>query len=205
MQHGHLYIISAPSGAGKTSLVKALLDNMDNIMVSVSHTTRPKRDGETHGVNYYFVEKTEFESMLAENTFLESATVFGNYYGTSKTWVESQLSQGIDVILEIDWQGAEKVRKLMPDAINIFILPPSKQVLSQRLYGRGTDAEEVIQRRLDAAMDEMRHCHEFDYLIVNDDFDLALQELQAIIKTQRLTQSVQKQHLAPLLKELLAT
>ena len=203
MQQGHLYIISAPSGAGKTSLVKALLGNMDNIMVSVSHTTRPKRDGEVHGINYYFVEKSEFESMLSENTFLESATVFGNYYGTSKTWVESQLNQGIDIILEIDWQGAEKVRKLMPDAISIFILPPSKQVLSQRLYGRGTDAEEVIQRRLDAAMDEMRHCDEFDYVVVNDDFDLALQELQAVIQSQRLTQSVQKRHLAALLKELL--
>ncbi|WP_353573263.1 guanylate kinase [Candidatus Albibeggiatoa sp. nov. BB20] len=201
---GHLYIISAPSGTGKTSLVKALLADTENLKVSVSHTTRPSREGEVHGVNYYFVDTAEFEAMLTENTFLEHASVFGNYYGTSKTWVESQLQQGIDIILEIDWQGAEKVRQLMPDAIGIFILPPSKQALSQRLYGRGKDNDEVIQRRLQAAIDEMRHCHEFDYLVVNDDFDHALQELQAIILSHRLKQSVQKNNLSELLQNLLA-
>ncbi|MCV6637664.1 guanylate kinase [Candidatus Albibeggiatoa sp. nov. NOAA] len=201
---GHLYIISAPSGTGKTSLVKSLLANTDNLQVSVSHTTRPARDGEVHGVNYYFVEKAEFETMLAENTFLEHATVFGNYYGTSKTWVDSKLQQGIDIILEIDWQGAEKVRQLMPEAISIFILPPSKQALSERLYGRGKDSAEVIQRRLQAAIDEMRHCHEFDYLVVNDDFNQALQELQTIIHCQRLKQSVQQSNLSKLLQGLLS-
>lgn len=201
---GHLYIISAPSGAGKTTLVKALLANTDNLKVSVSHTTRPAREGEVHGINYYFVDKTEFEAMLAENHFLEHASVFGHYYGTSRTWVESQLKQGIDIILEIDWQGAAKVRQLMPNALSIFILPPSKQTLSQRLYGRGKDSEDVIQRRLQEAIEEMSHCHEFNYLVVNDDFDKALQDLQAIIHSQRLKQSAQKWHLADLLRDLLA-
>jgi guanylate kinase len=201
---GHLYIISAPSGTGKTSLVKALLANTDNLKVSVSHTTRPAREGEVHGINYYFVDKTEFEAMLAQKTFLEHALVFTNYYGTSKTWVESQLRQGIDIILEIDWQGAEEVRRLMPDAISIFILPPSKQALSQRLYGRGKDSDEVIQHRLQAAINEMRHCHEFDYLLVNDDFEQTLQELQFIILSHRLKQSVQKVRLSELLENLLS-
>lgn len=201
---GHLYIISAPSGAGKTTLVKALLANTDNLKVSVSHTTRPAREGEVYGINYYFVDKTEFEAMLAENHFLEHASVFGHYYGTSRTWVESQLKQGIDIILEIDWQGAAKVRQLMPNALSIFILPPSKQTLSQRLYGRGKDSEDVIQRRLQEAIEEMSHCHEFNYLVVNDDFDKALQDLQAIIHSQRLKQSAQKWHLADLLRDLLA-
>ncbi|MEK7989752.1 MAG: guanylate kinase [Thiotrichaceae bacterium] len=200
---GHLYIISAPSGTGKTSLVKALLANTDNLKVSVSHTTRSAREGEEHGINYYFVDKIEFEAMLTQKTFLEHAAVFDNYYGTSKTWVESQLQQGIDIILEIDWQGAEEVRHLMPDAISIFILPPSKQALSQRLYGRGKDSDEVIQRRLQAAIEEMRHCHEFDYWVVNDDFDQALRELQFIIHSHRLKQSVQKVHLSELLENLL--
>jgi guanylate kinase len=201
---GHLYIISAPSGAGKTSLVKALLANTDNLKVSVSHTTRPAREGEVHGINYYFVDKTEFEAMLAKNHFLEHASVFEHYYGTSRTWVESQLKQGIDIILEIDWQGAAKVRQIMPNALSIFILPPSKQTLSQRLYGRGKDSEEVIQRRLQEAIEEMSHYHEFNYLVVNDNFDKALQDLQAIIHSQRLKLSAQKWHLADLLGDLLA-
>lgn len=201
---GHLYIISAPSGTGKTSLVKALLEATDNLQVSVSHTTRTAREGEEHGVNYYFVDKAAFEATLAQGDFLEHADVFGNYYGTSKTWVESKLQQGIDIILEIDWQGAETVRQLMPDAISIFILPPSKQALSQRLYGRGKDSDEVIQRRLKAAIAEMQHCHEFDYLVVNDDFEQALQQLQSIIQVQRLKQPIQQTNLSTLLDHLLS-
>ncbi len=200
---GHLYIISAPSGAGKTSLVNALLAIHENLQVSISHTTRPARKGEIHGKNYYFVDKTQFEAMLADNVFLEYATVFDNYYGTSRTWVESKLIQGIDIILEIDWQGAEKVRQFMPDAISIFILPPSRPALSQRLHGRGQDDGETIKRRLQAAVEEMQHCYKFDYLVVNDDFEHALWDLRAIIRTQHLKQSVQKSTLMTLLDDLL--
>ena len=182
---GQLYIISAPSGAGKTSLVKALLEAASGIEVSVSHTTRTQREGETQGKDYHFTDKLAFQSLIDAGGFLEHATVFGNHYGTSKTSVESQLAEGVDVILEIDWQGAQQVRCLMPDSCSIFILPPSKSELENRLKGRGQDSGDIIAKRMCAAVDEMSHYNEYDYLLVNDDFDQALEELLAIIKCQR--------------------
>lgn len=199
---GTLYIISAPSGAGKTSLVQALLNGMDGIQVSVSHTTRAARAGEVDGVNYHFVDKAAFESLLANNQFLEHAKVFDNYYGTSRVAVETLLNQGTDVILEIDWQGAAQVRQIFPDALSIFILPPSKAALEERLQGRGQDSNDIIQRRMRDAVNEMRHYQPFDYLVVNDSFDIALLELQTIIQAQRLTMPRQTARRAALLAEL---
>ena len=170
MSQGILYTFSAPSGAGKTSLVKALIENTDNIQVSVSHTTRQARQGEQDGIHYHFVTKAEFMEMLGNNLFLEHAQVFDNYYGTSKKELVKQLNSGIDVILEIDWQGAQQIRHLHPEVVSIFILPPSRSVLEQRLRGRDTDSEAVIAKRLRGAVEEMRHAVEFDYLVVNDDF-----------------------------------
>jgi len=201
---GTLYTISAPSGAGKTTLVNALIENTDNIKVSVSHTTRQPRPGEKNGVNYHFVTKDEFMGMLENNLFLEHAQVFDNHYGTSQQWLMEELNAGIDVILEIDWQGAEKIRRLKPDTVNIFILPPSRAALEQRLRHRGKDSEEVIAKRLRGAVEEMRHCVEYDYLVVNDDFDQALKDLQSIIQAQRLRQVVQAAKLEGLLMELLS-
>jgi len=201
---GTLYTISAPSGAGKTTLVNALIENTDNIKVSVSHTTRQPRPGEKNGVNYHFVTKDEFMGMLENNLFLEHAQVFDNHYGTSQQWLMEELNAGIDVILEIDWQGAEKIRRLKPDTVNIFILPPSRAALEQRLRHRGKDSEEVIAKRLRGAVEEMRHCVEYDYLVVNDDFDQALKDLQSIIQTQRLRQVVQAAKLEGMLRELLS-
>ena len=198
-----LYTISAPSGAGKTTLVNALIESTDNIKVSVSHTTRQPRPGEKNGINYHFVTKDEFMRMLENNLFLEHAQVFDNHYGTSQQWLMEQLNAGIDVILEIDWQGAEKVRRLKPDTVNIFILPPSRAALEQRLHDRGKDSEEVIAKRLRGAIEEMRHCVEYDYLVINDDFDQALKDLQSIIQSQRLKQIVQAAKLEGLLGELL--
>ncbi len=183
---GQLYIISAPSGAGKTSLVKALLDVATGIEVSVSHTTRARREGEVQGKDYHFSEKEAFQSLVDQGGFLEHATVFGNSYGTSKASVENQLAEGVDVILEIDWQGAQQVRSLMPDSCSIFILPPSKPELENRLKGRGQDSDEIIAERMCTAVDEMSHYNEYDYLIVNDGFEQALNELLAIVKCQRV-------------------
>lgn len=179
-EQGTLFVISAPSGAGKTSLVSALLDRDEALSVSVSHTTRPMREGERDGVNYHFVTREAFEAMIARGDFLEHAEVFGNYYGTSQVWVREALAQGRDVILEIDWQGAEQVRRLMSGCVSIFIVPPSADVLRNRLTGRGTDAPEVVERRLREAAEECRHAVEFDYLVVNDAFEVALADLQAI-------------------------
>src|SRR5690606_14847984 len=184
---GTLFTVSAPSGAGKTSLVDGLVANLAGIQVSVSHTTRPKRPGETDGVNYHFVDVAAFEAMLEQHAFLEHARVFDNFYGTSRHWVEETLSRGIDVILEIDWQGASQVRTLMADTVGIFILPPSRQTLLQRLTNRGQDDEAVIARRLAEATLEMSHYREADYLIINDHFATALDELKSIITTRRLT------------------
>ena len=167
---GTLYIVSAPSGAGKTSLVKALLDSTAEVSVSVSHTTRAMRPGEQDGVNYHFTSVAEFTAMLKRGEFLEHAEVFGNWYGTSQIWVEHTLAAGQDLILEIDWQGAQQVRRLMPQAKSIFILPPTRQALLQRLRNRGQDDESIIQRRMDEATSEMSHYVEYDYVIVNDDF-----------------------------------
>ena len=201
---GTLFIISAPSGAGKTSLVKALLDTTSDIAVSVSYTTRPIRAGEQDGVHYHFVDQPSFLERLAQNDFLEHAEVFGNHYGTSQAWVEQQLASGQDIILEIDWQGAAQVRKLIPTSCGIFILPPSREVLQQRLENRGQDDDSVIADRMNEAVSEMSHYAEFDYLIVNDDFDQALAELKAVVTAERVKSPRQQQNLSTLLTNLLA-
>lgn len=200
---GTLYTVSAPSGAGKTSLVAALIERCDNLQVSISHTTRAMRPGEVDGVNYHFVSQQQFVDMLQDNAFLEHAEVFGNYYGTSQQWVENTLASGIDVILEIDWQGAAQVRRLQPDAVGIFILPPSRDALRQRLTGRGQDNDSVIEKRMAEADNEMSHYPEADYLIINDDFETALQELASLIRTERLRLASQQARHDQLLQDLL--
>lgn len=204
MNKGTLYIISAPSGAGKTSLVKKLVAKTDDLIVSVSHTTRQTRDGEIHGKDYFFVDVETFCTMQGENAFLECAQVFDNFYGTAQQTVEANLAQGHDVILEIDWQGAEQVRRLLPDSVSIFILPPSIETLRQRLEGRGKDDAEIIDRRMQDAVTEMSHYPEFDYLIVNDNFSEALDALKSIVIANRLTQPRQSHKLQRLLTHLLA-
>lgn len=203
-QLGTLYVISAPSGAGKTSLVKALLDRDAQVCVSVSHTTRGMRPGEVDGKDYNFVSMEQFNQMIELGQFLEFAEVFTNKYGTSQVWVEQQLEQGRDVILEIDWQGAQQVRRLMPECVSIFILPPSTAALRERLTGRGQDGEEVINHRMSEALNEMSHYHEYDYLIINDQFTLALDELQAVFSARRLRLARQQQKQAALLAGLLS-
>ncbi|AAU90896.1 guanylate kinase [Methylococcus capsulatus] len=203
MTQGLLYVISAPSGAGKTSLVSALCAGAPDLAVSVSHTTRPQRPGEVPGQDYWFVDKAEFEKMIANEAFLEYARVFDNYYGTAKTTVEEVLATGRDAVLEIDWQGARQVRRLMPACVSVFILPPSRQALEQRLRTRQQDSEAVIARRMEAAISEMSHYAEYDYLIVNDDFNLALNQLRAIVQTQRLTVQRQAPRLGRLIADLL--
>lgn len=204
MTQGTLFTISAPSGAGKTSLVQALIDTMEAVQVSISHTTRPCRPGEQDGVNYHFVDTATFESMLAAGAFLEHARVFDNFYGSSRAWVEETLARGIDVILEIDWQGASQVRSLMPDTVGIFILPPSRQTLVERLNGRGQDKQDVIERRLAEATLEMSHYREADFIIINDHFATALDELRAIVISQRLTRDRQQERHRALLSDLLS-
>ncbi len=201
---GSLFIVAAPSGAGKTSLMSALIAKHDEIKVSVSHTTRPAREGEVNGKDYFFVSQDEFAEMRTQGDFLESATVFDNSYGTSNEAVQKQLEQGFDVILEIDWQGAQQVRKNYPESTGIFIVPPSKSTLEQRLRGRGQDNDEVIARRMRDAESEISHYVEFDYLIVNDDFEVALAEIEAIIIAKRKSMSIQQVEQATLLTELLA-
>ena len=200
---GTLYIVSAPSGAGKTSLVAALVEKVPRLRISVSHTTRTMRPGEEDGVNYHFTDRDSFVRQVEQGRFLEHAEVFGNLYGTSADWVKQTLNGGEDVILEIDWQGATQIRKQRPDAVSIFILPPSLDILAQRLRGRETDDDAVIQRRLDGAQDEMSHFAEFDYLIVNDDFQRALYELEAIVEARRLDTPRQQARLASTLEDLL--
>jgi guanylate kinase len=175
-----LFIVTAPSGAGKTSLVKALVDSTESLRVSVSHTTRAPRAGEVDGVNYHFIDEEAFSAMRQAEEFFESAEVYGNFYGTSKTWVNEQLALGIDVILEIDWQGAAQVRDQHPSACSIFILPPSLDALTQRLTGRGQDDAETIARRMRQAVAEISHVKEADYILVNDDFDTALAILERL-------------------------
>ncbi len=201
---GTLYTVSAPSGAGKTSLVNALLARDEHIKVSVSHTTRPIRPNEVDGRDYHFIDTAIFDAMLAEGDFLEHARVFNNQYGTSQQWVESTLEEGIDVILEIDWQGAQQVRRLMPEAQGIFILPPSRKTLLERLQGRGQDDAAVIEQRMQEAISEMSHYVEAQWLVVNDDFERALQELHAIIASQRLNIGNQQEKYQQLLTELLS-
>lgn len=186
MARGNIYVVTAPSGAGKTTLVRALLATDSRIQLSVSFTTRAPRTGEVNGKDYNFVSRETFEQMIAAATLLEHAEVFGNYYGTSQEWIESMLAQGQDILLEIDWQGAQQVRRLLPQAIGVFILPPSLAVLEERLRGRGKDSEEVILRRLAAAKEEISHVDEFDYVVINDRFEDALQDILAIVRAERL-------------------
>lgn len=201
---GVLYVVSAPSGAGKTSLVKALVKSTVGFATSISYTTRAKRAGEQEGLDYYFRSAEEFASMLDNSAFLEHANVFGNYYGTSKSQITSYLAQGLDVILEIDWQGAVQVRKQVPNCISIFVLPPSRQCLQERLENRGQDDATIIAKRMSQAVDEMSHYAEFDYLVVNDEFDVALSQLQTIVNSQRLILPRQAQQLQHLIEELLS-
>lgn len=201
---GTLYTVSAPSGAGKTSLVKELVESLGDICVSVSHTTRPIRPGERDGVNYHFVSRDQFETMLRQDAFLEHADVFGNLYGTSREWVEKTLAEGRDVILEIDWQGARQVREQLPDTVGIFILPPSRETLRGRLTGRGQDDPAVIEARLAEATEEMSHYGDSQYLVINDNFQEALADLQAIVRAERLRLERQQVKQGQLLRSLLS-
>jgi len=177
----NLFIISAPSGCGKTSLVEALIKKTKNLCVSVSHTTRPPRPDEANGINYYFVSIDEFEEMIKQNAFVEHAMVFDNHYGSSSQLIKEKLDEGVDVILEIDWQGARQVKNNMPNSTSIFILPPSKEALLERLQQRAQDNDATINKRMSDAQNQMQHFNEFDYLIINDDFDSALNDLNLII------------------------
>ncbi len=202
MHKGTLFIIMAPSGAGKTSLVNALVNQDQLLRVSVSHTTRSARPGEVNGANYHFVSSKEFMAMLERGDFLESAEVYGNHYGTSQAWVNAQLNQGIDVILEIDWQGAAQIRKLIPAVCSIFILPPSLEILQQRLQERAQDDAATITRRMHQARDQISHVAEADFIVVNDDFETALADIRAIIRSRGLTVLAQQTKLVALLTSL---
>ena len=204
MAEGNLFIVMAPSGAGKTSLVKALVDGDagQNLCVSVSHTTREIRPGEVDGENYHFVDRDTFMAMLRQGEFIESAEVYGHHYGTSQQWVRQRLEAGMNVILEIDWQGAGQVRNAMPDSCTVFILPPSVETLRERLTRRAQDNRETIDRRMRQAVDEISHVAEADYVVVNNDFDTALDDLRAIVRAQRLTLAYQQVNQAELLRKL---
>ena len=204
MNRGRLYVISAPSGAGKTSLVKTLLQNEPRLRLSISHTTRTRRPTEVEGREYHFVSKPQFEELTAGGEFLEHARVFDNNYGTSRAFVEAQLAQGHDVLLEIDWQGAQQVRRAMPECVSIFVLPPARQALAERLARRATDTSEVISRRLKDAAGDMSHYDEFDYVVVNDDFERAVADLKRIIAGAGADLKSDRPELKALLKELLA-
>lgn len=200
---GNLYIIAAPSGTGKTTLVKALVESLPRVMVSISHTTRPQRPGEMHGVHYYFIQPAEFQQMIEQGDFIEHATVFNHAYGTSRKWVEETLAKGIDVILEIDWQGQEQIKQLLPDsAISIFILPPTLDDLRNRLIKRQQDHLDIIQERLRDVREAVSHIHNFDYVVMNDDFANALHDLQIIIQAGRLLEKRQSLRFAPLVQKL---
>ena len=202
MTKGNLIIVTAPSGAGKTSLVKSLVEGGEDLCVSVSHTTRPARPGERDGINYHFVSKDHFMDMLDQGAFFESAEVYDSHYGTSQIWVKEQLQDGKDVILEIDWQGAQQVRKLNPETCSIFILPPSLERLRERLEGRGQDDKDTINRRMRQAVSDITHVAGADYIVVNDDFDTALADMRAIIRSWRLTVISQQFNKAELLASL---
>jgi guanylate kinase len=201
---GQLYIVAAPSGAGKTSLVHVLINRYSDIAVSVSHTTRGMRPGEQDGVDYNFVDSERFAALIEQGDFLEHAEVFGNHYGTSRKWVQNRLDQGVDVILEIDWQGARQVRTQFPEALSIFIVPPSKSTLRTRLESRGQDKAEVIDRRMQEAASECSHYEEFDFIVVNENFEQAVSELGAIFISLRLTLAKQKVRHQDILSELLS-
>ena len=202
MAKGELFIVSAPSGAGKTSLVDALIRENDRLCVSVSHTTRSKRPKEQDGINYHFIEKVRFQSMLEAGDFLESAEVYGHHYGTSKKWVTEQLEEGLTVILEIDWQGAAQVRAQFPQSCYIFIVPPSLEALTDRLRKRAQDDDAIITRRMEEARAVMQHVTDADFLVVNEDFATALEEMRAIIQARGLRVEAQQARLRPLLASL---
>ena len=202
MAEGELFIVSAPSGAGKTSLVDALIHENDSLCVSVSHTTRSKRPKEQDGINYHFIKKTRFQSMLEAGDFLESAEVYGHHYGTSKKWVTEQLEEGLTVILEIDWQGAAQVRAQFPQSCYIFIVPPSLEALTDRLRKRAQDNEAIIARRMEEARAVMQRVTDADFLVVNEDFKTALDEMRAIIQAWNLRVKAQEARLRPLLASL---
>jgi guanylate kinase len=198
---GDLFVVVAPSGAGKTSLVNALLGAERGLRLSVSYTTRAPREGEVDGREYHFVARAAFESMIAAGDFIEHANVYGNYYGTSRRWIEAELAGGHDVLLEIDWQGARQVRALFPNMVGIFILPPSLEELRRRLTARGKDSAEVIERRMASAREEISHVLEFEYIIVNEQFDVAVADLQAVVRAARLSRERRADRLARLLGE----
>ena len=200
---GLLFVVSAASGTGKTSLVKALLERVNNLHVSVSHTTRGQRPGELDGVHYHFSQKEDFLTLVKQDGFIEYAEVFGNYYGTAQATVKQQLAKGHDVLLEIDWQGAEQVRKLFPESKQIFILPPSQFDLRQRLSNRGTDSVEVIEHRLSCAVEDMQQYVNFDFVIINDDFNKALHDLEAVIIANRLALKQQAERHQDLIQKLI--
>ncbi len=206
MNLGNLYIVSAPSGAGKSSLINALLTDLprSEVQLSISHTTRDPRPGEENGVHYYFTNHDEFKSLIEKDHFLEWAEVFGNYYGTSLPMIEKSLEQGIDVFLDIDWQGAKQIKQKLPNVKTIFILPPSKVELEKRLIGRGQDSEDVIAKRMAQAVSEMSHYNEFDYVIINNDFQTALTDLKSILIAERLQQRPQAVRYQSLITNLLA-
>lgn len=199
-----LYILSAPSGAGKTSMVREACSRVDNLVVSVSHTTRPKRPKDTDGVDYHFIDEAGFHEMIAAAGFLEHARVFDNFYGTSHESVNATLAAGNDVFLEIDWQGADQVRRLIPEACSIFIVPPSRETLEHRLRGRASDSEDVIERRIADAVSDMRHFSNYDYLIINDDFEQAVSELCAVVLSKRVEVNRQAEERSQLLSALLS-
>jgi guanylate kinase len=205
IEAGTLFVVAAPSGAGKSSLVNALLEREPTISLSISHTTRPPRVGELYGRHYYFVERDAFEKQVAEGIFLEHAEVHGNLYGTSGTTVQALLAQGRDVLLEIDWQGAQQIRRSKPDCVSVFILPPSRAELERRLRGRGSDTAAVIERRLRNSREEIGHAHEFDFILINDVFDEALADLQSIVRAVRQRSALQWRRHETLIAELLAS
>jgi guanylate kinase len=198
---GNLFVVVAPSGAGKTSLVDALLKREPNIRLSISYTTRAPREGERDGREYHFITRTEFERMIAAGDFLEHANVYGNYYGTSRRWIEEQIAGDHDVLLEIDWQGAKQLRGLFPHMVGVFVLPPSLEELRRRLHVRGTDAPEAIERRMASAREEISHVLEFEYIIVNERFDSALDDLIAIVHATRVSRAQQAPRLSKLTEE----
>lgn len=198
---GNLFIVCAPSGAGKTSLVTALLEREPRIRLSISYTTRGPRPGDRDGVDYHFVDRPRFEAMIAAGEFLEHANVHGNYYGTSRSWIEREIAGDHDVLLEIDWQGAAQVRKVFPGLVGMFILPPSIEELRRRLLGRGKDAPETIERRINGAREEISHVLEFEYIIVNDSFERALEEIRSVVHAARVSRARQSIRLARLIDE----
>jgi len=202
LSKGNFIIIAAPSGTGKTSLVAALAEMFENLKISISYTTRAQRPGERNNEDYRFIDEPQFKQMIDDHAFLEYATVYGHHYGTAREWVLAQLVKGRDIILEIDWQGARQIRASFPHAVTIFVVPPSLQALESRLRQRGQDNEEVIAARMAKAKQELEHYHEFDYLVVNDQFDHAVQDLVHIVRAERLKTTIQQQVNAELLAKL---